>query len=158
MGASVAAIGAAAVALCSVSAAAAATSAVPSGTWVGTAGGPLVAGLPRERLAQVTITVGAKVLSVVAVGPTGASHDSPDARARCTWRYTFEKAESGWRRYKQVAGTISGAGGLETAPCSKRPEGLVRLRLAGAKLKVEFGTRFRSGDRFGDYLVYAKRA
>ena len=118
----------------------------------------MAAGLPQDRRAHYTLTVGAQVVSVVAIGPTGASHDAPSAKARCTWRFRFEKEQAGWRYYKQVAGTIAGAGALETAPCSTRPEGLVRLRPAGANLKAEFGTRFRAGDRFGDYLVYAKRA
>lgn len=132
--------------------------AVPSGTWVGWAGGPIAAGLPQERRAFYTITVGPQVMNVVATGPTGASHDSPSAKARCTWRFRFENEQAGWRSYKQVAGTTAGAGGLETAPCNSRPENLVRIRPAGAKLKVEFGVRFRAGDRFGDYVVYAKRA
>jgi hypothetical protein len=136
----------------------AAPTAVPSGTWVGWAGGPIAAGLPRERLAQYRITVGPQAVNVVASGPTGASHDSPSARATCTSRFRFEKEQAGWRHYVQTSGTIKGEGGLETAPCSTRPETLVRLRPAGAKLKVEFGTRFRARDAFGDYLVYATRA
>lgn len=147
-----------AVVLCAVVGAIGAAAAVPTGTWVGRAGGPIATAYPLADRASYTITVGAQTLNVVAVGPTGASHDSAGAKATCTWRYRFEKEAAGWRLYKQVSGTIAGAGGIETAPCSTRPEMVARIRRAGAKLKVEFGLRTRVGDSYGNYLVSASRA
>ena len=125
---------------------------VPTGTWSGRSGF-IGEPLQQERLSTIRLTLTAQTAAVLAVGPTGASHDSPTAKATCTSRYRFEAVQDGWRYYKQTAGTLKGEGGLETGPCSPRPELVMRVRPAGAKLKAEWGTRPqhaapRSRDRF----------
>lgn len=131
--------------------------AAPSGTWVGRSG---VIGYadPPERLAQLTLTTTATGARVVATGPTGASHDATSARATCRSSFVAEGPRAGWWYYRQrPGGTVQGEGGLETGPCSSRPELVMRIRRAGAKLKVEFGTRSRGGSESFLHRAYVAR-
>lgn len=138
--------------VCTTVGATASIEAVPSGKWVGRSDfvGPPS---PKERRSSLTVNVTAQTLSVVAIGPTGASHDPASATGTCTSRYRFAKEIAGWRYYEQTSGTVKGEGGIETAPCSTRPEVVARLRPAGAKLKIEFGMVLR-----GEYRSYLHRA
>jgi hypothetical protein len=129
----------------------------PSGTWTGRSG---IIGYtdPPGRLAQLTLTTAAAGARLVATGPTGASHDAPSARATCTSSYVAEGTRAGWWYYRQrPGGTVRGEGGIETAPCSTRPELVMRIRRAGAKLKVEIGTRSRGGSESFLYRAYVAR-
>lgn len=129
----------------------------PSGTWVGRSGIIGYADSP-ERLAQLTLTTTATGARVVATGPTGASHDATSARATCTSRFAAEGSRTGWWYYRQrPGGTIQGEGGLETGPCSSRPELVMRIRRAGAKLKVEFGISSRGGAQSFVHRAYVAR-
>jgi len=138
---------AAAVALVTVGGASGGTSSV-YGTWVGTPTFP-TKHVPRSAYGTITLVAGPVWVQVASTGLTGASHDAADATSTCTTRYRFSGALSvdGWRLYEQngqtkVIGSVAG-GPPTTGVCGSTPSGAfrdaVRLRMAGTKLRVEFG-------------------
>jgi hypothetical protein len=118
------------------------------GTWVGTPRYPGQSG-PNVVYTPITLVAGPAWVRVESTGPTTASHDAADAMSTCTTRYRFSSSLSvgGWRIYTQqgapkLSGSVSG-GPPSTGVCGSGLSGAyrdaVRIRPAGAKLKIEFG-------------------
>ena len=118
------------------------------GTWLGTPTFPGKRG-PRYVYDPIKLVAGPVRVRVESTGLTGASHDAADAKSTCTTRYRFNSVLSadGWRLYVQegrpkVSGSVAG-GPPTSGVCGPYPlatyRGAVRLRPAGAKLRVEFG-------------------
>jgi len=118
----------------------------PYGTWLGT---PRYAHQPGPA-DPIEVVVGPVWAQVESTGRTTASHDAPDATSTCTTRYRFSGGLSadGWRIYVQerkakISGSVGG-GPPAYGVCGSTPHrtyrDAVRLRPAGAKLKVEFGS------------------
>ena len=63
----------------------------------------------------------AKGIDYYAVGPTGASHDSPSAKASCTMRFTLDRLGGGWTYYRQAARGRSRPARLGESPFRARP-------------------------------------
>jgi hypothetical protein len=137
------------IALTAVGAVQASGSTSPFGTWFGTPR------FPHNHEANVLydpikLVSSSAWVQVESTGLTGASHDAADAKSTCTTRYRFSSALSaaGWRIYVQqgkpkVSGSVSGgpptSGICGSSPCCPYRDA-VRLRPAGVKLRVEFGS------------------
>jgi hypothetical protein len=146
------------VALVLVAAAQGRGTALPYGTWLGT---PRFPGKqePGVVYTPIKLVAGPAWVQVESTGPTTASHDAPGAKSTCATRYRFSSTLSadGWRLYTQegkpkLSGSVSG-GPPTSGVCGSTPSGgyrdAVRLRLAGTKLRVEFGATRPAGKAVG---------
>ena len=142
---------AAAVVLCALAAAAAARADGTAGTWVGKLLIPQEPEIPTSAYPSTRLVVTASAVQARFSGLTQAAHDSPTARATCSIALRFVRIEAGWRLYRpgrpRLVGTSTG-GMPEFSPCQTPSGGLLRLRPAGTKLKVEFTTFYRASDPF----------
>jgi hypothetical protein len=137
------------IAMAAVGAVQASGSASPFGTWFGTPKFPH-RHETHELYDPIELGSGPVWVQVESTGLTGASHDAADAKSTCTTRYRFSSplSAAGWRIYVQqgkpkVSGSISGgpptSGICGSSPCCPYRDA-VRLRRAGMKLRVEFGS------------------
>ena len=126
-----------------------------SGTWVGpgeiikgvpicTGGSDVGCQLPALRaLSTYRLTFRGSGIQYYAEGPTGATHDPISAKGTCRMRLTLDHVAGGWTYYIPVArATFAGEGGpgvfCQTTRL-KNSSVALRIRPAGAKLRVEFG-------------------
>ena len=159
----------AAVGLAALVVAGGASAAAPNGIWSGRIVDreEIANGWPVSFWSPTTLVVSSASVTATSEGKTMAAHDSPTARSTCSMRFRFVAAQSGWRIYKQTggrpkltAGSVSG-GYPEGSLCSASgPSGsALRVRRAGAKLRVEFTNFYRAGedDFSGAMSGYLKR-
>ena len=150
-------VGVVVVALLAVGAAQGGAGASPFGTWLGTPRFPHKSG----QYDPIKLVAGPVWVQVESTGVTGASHDAATAKSTCTTRYRFSGALSadGWLGYVQegkpkVSGSVGG-GAPSNGICGSTPgayRDAVRLRPAGAKLRVEFGaTAKANGPKPNDF-------
>jgi hypothetical protein len=132
------------IALVAVAPVQAAGTASPYGTRLGT---------PKYRHQQgpndpIKLLAGPVWVQVDSTGRTGVGHDAPSGTSTCTTRYSSALSSDGWRIYVQqgkpkISGNIAGGPPTEgicgSSPCCASRDA-VRLRVAGAKLRVEFGS------------------
>jgi hypothetical protein len=129
-----------------------------NGTWVGKlpfVQGPEVSAqerIPTSAFPSAKLVVATGSVVAEFSGLTQAAHDAANARATCTMRFRFADVKDGWRLYPQggrprIVGTSTG-GMPEFSPCQTPSGGMLRLRAAGAKLKVEFTTLYQADQPF----------
>jgi hypothetical protein len=119
--------------------------ATTSGTWTGRLIDPREQ-IPSSAYAHGTLVVGASAITARFTNHTQAAHDSPTATSTCSMKFRYARTAVGWRYYAEVgrpalvAGSPSG-GMPDLSMCSYTPlsgGSAIRLREAGAKLKVEY--------------------
>jgi len=108
-------------------------------------GGRDIGCMPRSVQALYTfrLTFRGSGIQYYGEGPTDASHDPVSAKGTCRMRLARDHVAAGWTYYTAVAkATFSGEGG-PGVPCQVLPlsgyDVSLRIRPAGAKLRVEFG-------------------
>lgn len=94
-------------------------------------------------------------------GPAEASHDPVSAKGTCRMRLAFDHVGGGWTYYVAIArATFTGEGGPGIA-CQTRPlqapNVSIRVRPAGAELRLEFG-ELGVPSAYGDAYTYLSRA
>jgi len=142
---------AAAVAGLALVAAAAALADATTGTWTGKLVIPQEPEIPSSAYPSTRLVVGAATVQSRFSGLTQAAHDPPAARATCAMTFRFARVADGWRLYRQgrpqLVGTSSG-GMPEFSPCQTPSGGMLRIRPAAGKLKVEFTTFYRASEPY----------
>jgi hypothetical protein len=131
---------------------AAPASAGTNGTWTGRLIDPREQ-IPSSAYAHGTLVVGAAAVTARFTNHTQAAHDSPSAMSTCTMKFRYSKTAAGWRYYAEVGRPIlvagSSAGGRpDLSMCSYTllsGGSAIRIRPAGAKLRVEYTPRKTPG-------------
>ena len=122
-----------------------------AGTWVGKLVMPQEPEIPTSAYPATRLVVGASTAQGRFSGLTQAAHDAPTARSTCAMSFRFVRAADGWRLYRQgrpqLVGTSTG-GMPEFSPCQNPSGGMLRVRPAAGKLKVEFTTFYRASEPF----------
>lgn len=106
---------------------------------------------PREQIPSSayptgTLAVGASTATARFAGHTQAAHDSPSATSSCSMTFRYWKTADGWRYYAETGRPVllsgSTSGGMpDLSMCSFtaiKGGSEIRIRPAGAKLRVEF--------------------
>jgi hypothetical protein len=123
---------------------AAAAAAGTNGTWFGKLKDPDVPEQPLSDLSPGKLVVTATTAVIAFTGITSATHDPPDATSTCTSVYRFAAVQDGWRVFRQkgrskITGPGAAGGGAPVGgACSTIGGAALRLRQAGAKLKVQW--------------------
>jgi hypothetical protein len=122
-----------------------------NGVWVGKPRLVQEPQIPISAYPPVKLVVSARTLTVHVTGRTSAAHDG-DAVSTCDQRYAYKETLAGWRVYLQIGsvkitGAVSG-GAPEFSFCGQPKGAVIRVRPAGAKLKVEYSVLIRPDDPF----------
>lgn len=144
-----------------------------SGTWVARgltlkgipvcSGGRDIGCIPPSVRALYTfrLTFSGSRLQYYGEGPTEASHDPVSAKGTCRMRMAFDHVGGGWTYYVAVArATFIGEGGPGVAcqtTALRWGKVTLRVRPAGAKLRLEFGEQGVASS-YGDAYTYLSRA
>ena len=132
-------------------AAGAAAAASINGIWVGKPKIVQEPQIPVSAYPPVRLVVSASAMTLHVTGRTSATHDG-DAVSTCEQRYAYKAMLAGWRLYLQsgrpkITGAASG-GPPELSFCGQPKGAVIRVRPAGAKLKVEYSVFIRPDDPF----------
>jgi hypothetical protein len=127
---------------------AASAAAGTTGTWSGRLIDPREQ-IPSSAYAHGTLVVGAAAVTARFTNHTQAAHDSPSATSTCSMKFRYWRTAAGWRYYAEVGRPLmvegSSAGGMpDLSICSYTlisGGSAIRIRPAGAKLRVEYTPR-----------------
>jgi len=127
-----------------------------TGTWSGRLIDPGEGEVPSSAYAHGSLVVGATAATARFTNHTLAAHDSPSATSSCSMKFRYRKSVAGWRYYAEVGRPVlvagSTTGGMpDLSMCSYTivsGGAGIRIRPAGAKLRVEFNPTY--GARWDD--------
>jgi hypothetical protein len=123
-----------------------------TGTWSGRLIDPGEPQVPSSAYAHGSLVVGATAATARFTNHTLAAHDSPSATSTCSMKFRYTKSAAGWRYYVEVGRPVlvagSTTGGMpDLSMCSYTivsGGAGIRIRPAGAKLRVEFTPTYRA--------------
>jgi hypothetical protein len=128
-----------------------------TGTWSGRLIDPGEPEVPSSAYAHGSLVVGATAATARFTNHTLAAHDSPSATSTCSMKFRYTKTAAGWRYYAEVGrpvlvpGSTTTGGMPDLSMCSYTivsGGAGIRIRAAGAKLRVEFNQTY--GARWDD--------